>query len=281
MNKTVRYILYFMILVICILSIFIGVYNLELANVEQQKNIVSDEQQEPQIQEQESTTDKFKKLFTNEFASGNYDDSTIQKLDDSKPLVYSESQTVSEDGKYKIDAYLPIININSELAKKFNDDTIANFGNRANALMNAQSVSSYTIYDTSYTSYINNNILSIAIMGSIKEGDNAQRIMIKSYNYNLDTGKEATINEVLNQKGIEQEIVNKKIKKQISEAAEHSDTVAKTGYELYKRNINDEMYEVKNVQNYIIGPNGILYIIYAYGNLNNTSEMDIIEIGYE
>ena len=41
------------------------------------------------------------------------------------------------------------------------------------------------------------------------------------------------------------------------------------------------MYDVKNVNNYIIGPEGIIYIVYAYGNTNNTSEMDVIEVGYE
>lgn len=281
MNKTIRYILYFVVLAICIMSVFIGVYNLELATAEQQKNIVTDDKEEKPIKIEETAKDKFKKLFTNEFFSSNYDDSAIQKLDSSKPIVYSESQTVAEDGKYKIDAYLPIININSEVAQKFNEDTIANFGNRANTLMNTQNVNTYTIYDTSFTSYINNNILSVAIMGSIKEGDNAQRIMIKSYNYNLDTGKEVIIDEVLNNKGIDSEIVNKKIKNDIKDATEHAETVARTGYDIFKRNINDASYELKNVNNFILGPNGILFIIFAYGNLNNTSEMDIIEIGYE
>ena len=38
------------------------------------------------------------------------------------------------------------------------------------------------------------------------------------------------------------------------------------------------MYDVKNVTNSIQGPSGELYIIYAYGNVAFTSEMDIIEI---
>ena len=38
------------------------------------------------------------------------------------------------------------------------------------------------------------------------------------------------------------------------------------------------MYQIDNITNFIEGPNGELYIIFAYGNNNYTSEMDIIEI---
>ena len=281
MNKTVRYILYFVVLAICIMAIFIGVYNMELASAQRESNRINNETEVNVTSDKETTADKFKKLFTNDFTSSYYDESKITKIYPDKPLVFSESQKTEKDGQYKIDAYLPIININSEIATKFNNDTIANFGERANTLMSSTSTKAYTIYDTSFTSYINNNILSVAIMGSLKEGNNAQRILVKSYNYNLDTGKEVQITEVLNQKGIEAELVNKKINSEIQEAIDHANIVSKTGYEVYKRNITDEMYNVNNVNNYIVGPDGVLYIIYAYGNSNNTSELDVIEIGYE
>lgn len=281
MNKTVRYILYFVILAICIMAVFIGVYNMELVSAQRESNRINNETEVNITEDKETTADKFKKLFTNDFTSSNYDDSKIAKLYPDRPLVISESQKTEKDGQYKIDAYLPIININSEVATKCNNDTIANFGERANTLMSSTTTRGYTIYDTSFTSYINNNILSVAIMGSLKEGNNAQRIIVKSYNYNLDTGKEVQISEVLNQKGIEAELVNKKINTKIQEAIDHANVVSKTGYEVYKRNITDEIYNVKNVNNYIIGPDGVIYIIYAYGNSNNTSELDVIDIGYE
>lgn len=281
MNKTVRYILYFVVLAICIMAIFIGVYNMELASAQRESNRVSNETEINVTSDKETTADRFKKLFTNDFTSSNYDDSKIAKIYPDKSLVFAESQKSEKDGQYKIDAYLPIININSEVATKYNNDTIANFGERANTLMNTPNTRVYTIYDTSFTSYINNNILSVAIMGSLKEGNNAQRILVRSYNYNLDTGKEVPITDVLKQKGIETELVNKKINTEIQEAIDHANIVSKTGYEVYKRNITDEIYNVKNVNNYIIGPDGVIYIIYAYGNTNNTSELDVIDIGYE
>ena len=281
MNKTVRYILYFVILAICIMAVFIGVYNMELAKAEKESEILNNQTEVSIINETETTADKFIDLFSNDFFSSNYNESKISKLYTDRPLVFAESQNTEKDGQYKIDAYLPIININSETAIKYNNDTIANFGERAKTLMNSPTTKGYTIYDTSFTGYINNNILSVAIMGSIKEGNNAQRVLIKSYNYNLDTGKEVPISEVLSQKGIDPTLVNNKIKTEIKEAIEHAEIVSQTGYEVYKRNTDDEMYDVKNVNNYIIGPEGIIYIVYAYGNTNNTSEMDVIEVGYE
>ena len=106
----------------------------------------------------------------------------------------------------------------------------------------------YTICEVSYTAYINNDILSVAIMASIKEGDNAQRLLVQAYNYNLKTD------------------------------SDEARSVQSTGYNIYERDLSNSMYDVKNVTNFIQGPSGELYIIYAYGNVAFTSEMDIIEI---
>ena len=51
-----------------------------------------------------------------------------------------------------------------------------------------------------------------------------------------------------------------------------------TGYNVYERDLDSDIYDVTEVNNFIQGPNGELYIIYAYGNQAFTSEMDIIEI---
>ena len=45
--------------------------------------------------------------------------------------------------------------------------------------------------------------------------------------------------------------------------------------------INSSIYKVDNVDNYILGPNGVIYIIYAYGNSNYTTENDIIYIQWK
>ena len=51
-----------------------------------------------------------------------------------------------------------------------------------------------------------------------------------------------------------------------------------SGYEVYQRNMQSDEYDVTNVKTFFQGPNGELYIVYAYGNTKDTSEMDVIII---
>ena len=38
----------------------------------------------------------------------------------------------------------------------------------------------------------------------------------------------------------------------------------------------DDIYKIENTKNFFLGKNKTLYLIYAYGNKNYTSEMDIV-----
>ena len=52
------------------------------------------------------------------------------------------------------------------------------------------------------------------------------------------------------------------------------------GYnEIYVRDLTSDIYSVDNAGAYFLGPNGNLYIVYAYGNSEFTSEMDIVMFG--
>ena len=44
----------------------------------------------------------------------------------------------------------------------------------------------------------------------------------------------------------------------------------------YKRDLNNAMYVTDNVTNFFMGKDGQIYIVYAYGNTNYTSETDVI-----
>ena len=50
----------------------------------------------------------------------------------------------------------------------------------------------------------------------------------------------------------------------------------KLGYTTYKRDYTSDIYNINNVTDYFMGEDNALYIIYAYGNENNTNEMDIV-----
>ncbi len=282
MNKTIRYCLYGLATTICIIAIFMGVYDqffkkqidTEDSNILGSINTV----------EQTEVKDSFKDLFTNQFFKENYDDSSINKTDSTKELVYTYTTTENSsvtlktnvDGKYDITAYIPIININNDVANGYNMNTQNVFVSKINDIMSNSKQN--TVCNISYTSYITNNILSVAIMASLKEGNSAQRVIVQTYNYNLTTGQDVKIGDILTLRGLDKTAVNKKINSVITKAANDAKSMSESGYNIYQREVTSDLYDVSSVNNFIQGPNGELYIIYAYGNTSFTSEMDVIEI---
>lgn len=280
MNRTVRNMMYVLITAICIIAIIVGVYSQFFKKKpikEGNKNITSENTIKQEKTQAEIKTE-FKDLFKNELHNKNYMIEGMQKIDESKDIVYSAIDGVSDqkEGKYKINVTLPLINIADETIEKYNGLTQSIFVDKLNNIIENGQV--YTIFDIQYTAYINEDILSVAIMASLKEGENPQRLVMQTYNYNLRTKKEITINDILTARSLEQEAVNRRIENIVKKASEEASYMQSTGYNVYERNLQDPMYKVQNVTNFIQGPNGELYIIYAYGNNSYTSEMDIIEI---
>lgn len=282
MGKTVRYILYAVIIAICVMSVFIGAYSLIFREYRDSNVTVGDNNTTGDnnvAKNQEDIKNEFENLFTNKFSKSNFDDSSIQKLDNTKELVYDGLQySDAKENLYEINVNIPFININSDVANEFNSQTQKIFVNEADKLMKQTTSSVYTVFNVNYVAFINNNILSVGILGSIKEGNNPQRMLMQTYNYDLSTGKKVTINDILNNRGMDSTVVNKQIYSIVSAAQANSDAMESSGYTVYKRDLKSDIYNVTNVQTFMQGPNGELYIIYAYGNTKNTSEMDIIKI---
>ena len=275
-TKTIRYIMYTVIIIFCIVAIGIAVYAQFFVKEPVQDAYGNDITAGGNIVTTQDINQSFLDLFTNEFY-GNYDGNNITKLDNDKEIVYtfySENQTV--EGKYSMNINIPVINIQSDVVTEFNNLTQSIFVDKINAIMSGNGV--YTIYNLNYTSYINNNILSLAIKATIKEGDNPQRVIVQTYNYNLETNEKVTVKDILEDRDIDETVVENRIKTVVQNAINDANKMAESGYTVYQRDINDEMYQIDNVANFMEGPNGELYIIFAYGNNNYTSEMDIIEI---
>ena len=280
MNKSIRNAMYILIIAICVIAIFIGVYS-QFFKKKEDKDIdyhISGENVTSNVITQAEVKENFKDLFTNQFFSSDYDETKLAKIDKSKPLVYSgiDNYENQEEGRYDIKATIPVINLSNEIGKKYNDTTTNIFVKKLNSIVSDSKI--YTIYDVNYTAYINNDILSVAIMASIKEGDSAQRLMVQTYNYNIKENKEVTINDILEERGLDASNVTKKIKSIVNKSAEDAKGMQSTGYNVYERDLDSDMYDATKVSNFIQGPDGELYIIYAYGNQAFTSEMDIIEI---
>lgn len=282
MSKTVRYILYAVISAICVMAIFVGVYSLVFKDYQDSDVTNENGNETTSTDTEDSQTEikaEFENLFTNKLNKSNFDDSKVAKIDASKELVYNGLQySDTKENLYEMNLNIPFLNINSEVANKCNEQTQKIFVNEANKLVQQTTTTGYTVFNVNYAAFINNDILSVAIRATLKEGNNAERILIQTYNYNLTTNKEVTINDIINNRGLDTTAVNKQINSVITEAQANSDAMASSGYNVYKRDLQSDIYNVTNVQTFIQGPKGELYIIYDYGNSENTSEMDIVKI---
>lgn len=285
MNK--RYILYIVIAIACVIAIIAGVYyqiygDKPKQNTVKQNEIIDtpdpDEAIDPEILKEE-----FNSLFDNSFNDQGYDTSSIQKPEQyqEQDIIYAAYTFKAEkDEIYDVDINLPVFNVQGEIPDGFNETTQSIFANKADEVLNNND--KYTIYNVEYVAYLNENILSLVIKSTLKEGNNPQRIIVQTYNYDVETKQKLTLNDVLEAKGISTREVNKKIEVQVKEANKQAEAIesalAQSGQTVYKRDINNAMYVTDNVNHFFIGLDGQIYIIYPYGNSNFTSEMDIIKI---
>lgn len=281
-----RYIIYIVVSIICVIAIVVGVYYQIFENKPKQNiitneiidNIDPDKAIDPELLKEE-----FNSLFDNSFDDQGYDTNLIQKIQglEEQDIIYAAYNIKEEkDERYSVDINLPVFNVQGNVAAEFNGITQSLFANKANDVLSKSE--KYTIYNVEYTSYLNENILSLVIKSTLKEGDSAQRIIVQTYNYDIQTGKKLTLNEVLEAKGIKLRDVNKKIERQVEEANRQAEAIAEaliqSGQTVYTRDINNAMYVTDNVNHFFLGLDGQIYIIYPYGNSNFTSEMDIIKV---
>ena len=238
------------VLVIIAISVFIIViYN----KGKKQNN--SDLQVEEQI-DKEQLEIAFNDLFNNE---ENEYVSTLYKIQEDK------------SGKYKIEAYIPRIHLDDEIDNKVNSEINSAFVNKILQVYNESKI--YTILRINYATSIQDNKLSIIIKCSLKEGSNAQRTIIKTYNYDIEKKEPIILSDLIQEqkKSDLQEEVNEKIQMKIKK----EETLAEQGYNVYRRDSNSDIYKIDNAKEFYI-KDKILYIIYCYGNNSFTSEVDLI-----
>lgn len=269
--------MYVAIIIVCVLSIIAAVYDQISVNSAKKNNKNNQNNTQIEQKSQEDLKKEFNSIFNNSINLNGYDTSTIKKYDNSKEIVYTayDIEEKKED-KYEVDIHLPLVNINTNVANSFNGITQKIFADKTTEVLNNSKV--HTIYSIEYTGYINGDILSIIIKSTLKEGSSAQRVIVQTYNYNLKTEQEVTIHDAIAQRGVTENDVSKEITSEITNAIKEANRIQSSGYETYARDINSDMYQTENLTTFFIGNSGKLYIIFAYGNDNFTSEMDIIEI---
>ncbi len=280
MKINVRLICTIAILLFCIVILSFAIYHqifpeteeIEVNNVIPQENLVPPET-------------GFDELFDNKIDYQNYNTSDyVSKLAPDQELVYT-AYTINDiyEDKYELRVNIPMVNINNQVAIDIDKEIINLFYSKANNILtNAENKDTVkTIYTVDYTACLNENILSLVIEATLKEGNNPQRVIIQTYTYNLSTNERPTLKQILSIQGINEESAREKIKKGIKSAIDYADSLKALGYEIYKRDINNQIYEIDNTSNYFFGKAGTIYAIYAYGNSEFTSERDVVVINKE
>lgn len=279
-----RKIMYIVIIIVCILAIILGVYYQIFADKVVTENMVSEPENIVDNNDADNPEDllkEFNNLFNNTFNKQGYDTSNIKRFQslENEDIVYKAYDVKQEvDGKYSLDIKLPAFNIdNQEVPAGYNSKTQSIFANKVTSIVTG--ANQYTIYNIDYVAYINDGILSLVIKSTLKEGSNPQRNIVLSYNYNIETGESVSLDEVLEKYNISKNDVNKKINTQVKEASKQAEKISEaTGQNMYKRDLSNAMYLTENVSNFLVGKDGQIYIIYAYGNNSLTSEIDIIKV---
>ena len=274
MKINLRTIIFGIIIIVCIFAVNFAVYWQFFRNTEDPQtddNTISTSQETAQLE------DNFKNIFENRLDYQGYDVNTtgVLKIDSSQDLIYTwvTKESVVEN-RYDLDLNIPRVNISNTSVEKFNEKIKELYVDKANdIILNA---TNNTIYTVEYMSYINTNILSLVIKSTLKEGNNPQRVIIQTYNYNLSTNEEITLKQMLEIKGLQENTVKNTIENKVQEANREAEDLKNLGYNVYVRDLSSEIYEIENTENFILGANNYLYIIYPYGNSNYTDEMDVI-----
>lgn len=262
----------------CVLALIAGIYAQFFVGSSNNNNIQNPDNSinnEIKPKTQEEIKSQLNSLFTNEIISNDYDETNLQKRDASKGIVYSAYDIQKQEGNYELDVHLPVININDSVATDFNKMTQSIFANKASEILNNK-YTEKVIYGVDYISYVNDNILSLVIKSTLKQGNNPQRVIVQAYNYNLETGEKVQLVDVLAKRNIIQSDCQNKIHEIVTKAQEEAQVLVQSGYTVYNRNLSDSMYQISNISTFFLGKNEELYIIFAYGNQNFTSEMDVV-----
>ena len=216
----------------------------------------------------------FDTIFTNDL-EGNTKVKKIKLKNDKNPIVYTYQKVVQKDEeKYNIVAYLPKVNIDSIYAEKINSQINSTYADRIEEILTK--TDKYIDYGVSYKAYLNGDLLSLIIKETVYEGSENQTEKIQTYNYNLNNNTEVSIMDIVKAKKYNQKQIQNDIYREIDEINEKAKQLKSQYSEVKIRDKNNNMYKLENTENFAVNPGGYVYIIYSYGNTENTNTKDIL-----
>ena len=274
--KKSQIILYVSIILICIICVIVAFYvqfyaRIDLAGLVGmgKESSYGNKTEEEQV----NLETNFAQLFTNSL--NNYNgESDNKKKEQDKNLVYTEYQKKeSKLNSYNLEVNIPLINVDNEIVNNYNKEIQDTFKTLSENVLKSENQN--IIYTVDYVANVQDGILSLMIRSNLKQGANAQKVIIQTYNYDLRNNKEITLAEVLRIEKLDENNVQNIINNKIKTEQDKAEDLKSLGYNIYSRDINSDIYSLENSTEFYLTSNA-LYIIYAYGNATNTSEMDII-----
>lgn len=224
-------------------------------------------------QEELELKTNFMTLFNNDFS--NKSEYKARKINEDNDIVYSSYEKVESNEYYELNVKIPYINIKNSTIENYNEKISKTFQAKAEEIIN--STNKNTIYSVKYMSYIENNILTLVIYSNLKQDATAQRVIVQTFNFNLENNKELSLEDVLKIYELDKNDVQNKIKNDIKTEEKKAQALIDLGYNVFTCNIDSDIYKIENSTEFFVHNNN-LYILYAYGNNDITSEMDLVII---
>ena len=215
----------------------------------------------------------FLKLLSNTIDNkeGDYNNKK-ENLD--KELVYTTfEKKETKANSFDLEVHIPEINIKSEVVDGYNKEIKEIFVDFVDKIL--QSENRNVIYTVDYTANIQNGIVSVMIHSNFKEGTKAQKVIIKTYNYDLRNNKELKLQDVIKFEQLSENRIQDMINTKIEAEQKKVKDLEGLGYNIYNRDIKNDMYKLENTEELYMTENAI-YIIYPYGNNAETSEIDLV-----
>lgn len=274
--KKGQIILYVSIILVCIVCVIIAFYVQFYARIDLAGLVgLGSESAYGNKTEEEALTleSEFNNLFINGTNNDNGENNS-KKQEQDKNLVYTGYQRKeSKLNSYNLEVNIPHINVDNEITNKYNQEIEDIFLKIANNVLKTEN--SNIIYTVDYVANVQDGILSLMIRANLKEGSNAQKVIIQTYNYDLRNNKEITLQEVLKIEKLDEQDVQNRINTKVQEEEQKAEDLKSLGYNIYSRDTDSDIYKLENSTEFYLTGNA-LYIIYAYGNETDTSEMDLV-----
>ena len=272
------WIIYLIIFIICIFGIASAVY-FQFNQVEHIQTVSEEDEKKSEEEDRYNYLKaEFPALFTNNVERVKTTSTQVEKINNNFDIVATAYKYEKLEENYKLNVYIPQINVKKDIPIEINKSIRDKFKNKVEEIEKLNN-SEYTIYSVTYKAYLQQDILSLVIRSEFKEGSNGQIIQIETYNYNIAEDKEVTLEDLLAQKGLKVSEVENKVQNEIKKTQEQNEAligVLSNQNVVFKRDYKSEIYKVENTDQYFLGKDGMLYLVYAYGNTEDTSENDVV-----